>query len=538
MNVRAFCLAIAIFVTMGASAALASPACPIDFGEHAGLKPHKLFLFFPATDVVDSKIFPGHGFDPTSKWLPLLKFDSSQLRAYSGTDAELRDAVHTAVTGIFCEFNVEVITTSDPPPTDAPHRNIIGIGSDSNPARPCSNPLFGEAFTAGGDPGNSTPIDFARIWAGAYTCPAFSHADLQLAGWTNAIAGSVAHEAAHNYGLSHEDGLGEAGDLDEREHHLMRGDGYTAQDRTKPRHFSNFETSVLARLIGLSFDTMWTWEFVNPNAEPVAKLQMELLSEDTRLVVSWVFSEETSPWVNPTLTGPSGVRRFEGRDYNVFQLEWTIPNGAWSGGPAGRVPPGKIFQVGATFSAVGKDNPDPVIIIDVTLLDENNQVLSKRPPWMVFDAGKFDRETGNLNVTFFNVFDQKLLLRDVTVRDLPRVMSINAMMRNKPITDIVGRPFVPWDKWGIRNPLTQATIDLRDDLKVAVANRSQGRHISVQRTDLTCVRPGRGLHCHTGITADDLFPATTMYITGTVVDETGNESQFYYQVAGRRAPLP
>src|SRR5262249_22629052 len=144
-----------------------------------------------------------------------------------------------------------------------------------------------------------------------------------------------------------------------------------------------------------------------------------------------------------------------------------------------------------------------------------------------------------LNIRFFNVFERTLILRDVVVRDLPRVMSINAMMRDKPITDIFDRTFGAWDRWGVRNALLQSEINQDDHHDVAVANRAQGRHISVKQNDkASLVISGRGLNCHTGITADDLFPATTMYITATIVDPDRGESKLRYQVAGRRAPIP
>ena len=50
---------------------------------------------------------------------------------------------------------------------------------------------------------------------------------------------------------------------------------------------------------------------------------------------------------------------------------------------------------------------------------------------MGFDAGTFDDDTGNLNVRFFNFSGRPLILRDVVIEDLPRVLSIKAMMRDK-----------------------------------------------------------------------------------------------------------
>ena len=108
--------AIIVVCTLGVSSALAAPTCPIDYGARADAKPNKLYLYFPAVTVnpgVDPAIFPPYGFDPDTRWLPLPEFDTSDLRDYKGTAAQLRDAVHDVVTDIYCEFNVQVITTLD-----------------------------------------------------------------------------------------------------------------------------------------------------------------------------------------------------------------------------------------------------------------------------------------------------------------------------------------------------------------------------------------------------------------------------------------
>jgi hypothetical protein len=537
MKLRAACQAIVgtIIVTMliGVGQALAAPKCPIDLGAQADNKLNKLYLFFPSVDVpndVDKSVFPPHGFNPKTEWLPLPKFDKSALKTFKGTEEELRDAIHDVVADIYCEFNVQVITTTEPPPTTAARRNVVGMGTDH--PRVCDEILYGEATTAGGDPGDSKTVDFARIFAGAYNC---SGLDLALSGWANSIGGTAAHEAAHNYGLSHEDG----NETESKLHLMRRGRFYDAEDRAKPRYFSNFETSLLARNIGLSIDTMWTWEFTNPNTQPAATLRMELLSVRKDLTMSWAFAKETSPWVDPVFSGPLDKRVFRGREYNVYRIEWSAGNPQWAGGAPGQVPQGKTFQVGATFSSLQNDIPDNVIISGLTLFDANGQALQRQPPWMGFDAGVFESRSQDLNVRFFNLLDRRLTLRGMMVRDLPRVMSINAMMRDKPISDVLDRPFLPWE-WGVRGPLPASTVLPDGIADMPVANRRQGRHISVQRGIDSCMpeEGSSGLNCHAGLTADDLFPATTMYITATIVDADGLESQLYYQVAGRRARLP
>jgi hypothetical protein len=556
-----------ICLVMGMSCALAAPKCPINYGARADAKPNKLYLVFPAAEVpdtVDKSVFPPSGFDPQSTWLPLPRFDASTFTHYYGTSEQLREAIHDRVTDIFCELNVQVITTTaPPPPSTTERRNVVGIGTDLKMGRPCSHergPVFGESTTAGGDPGDSNPRDFARIFAGSYNCDG---KDRSLEQWANFIGGTAAHEAAHNFGLSHQDGHETARPHEDSwPNHLMKeGNDYSYDERANTRHFSDFETSALARNVGLAIDTMWTWSLSNPNEEPATKLHMELLSAEPALILSWAFEGDSSPWIKPTLSGPNGERILKGNTYKVYQIEWSMTNDRWES--PGQVPQRKRFQVGATFSSAGKASPVTVIISDVTLLDQNNQTLQKHPHWMGFDAGTPDRNTGDLNVRFFNFLDQPLILRDVMIQDLPRVLSINAMMKDRPLTDIYDNRFtawttrrpalqssiseilkresMPWDEEGSRRPPLHYTIDPGEEVKVPVANRAQGRHISVQRPDGDCLPAsptGRGLDCHGGITVDDLFPATTMYITATVVDPAGVENRLFYQIAGRRARLP
>ena len=63
---------------------------------------------------------------------------------------------------------------------------------------------------------------------------------------------------------------------------MQDGGNYDFEARSKPRHFGNFETSLLARNVGLAMDTMWTWNFSNPNTAPAAKLRVELRSPEEK----------------------------------------------------------------------------------------------------------------------------------------------------------------------------------------------------------------------------------------------------------------
>jgi hypothetical protein len=252
------------------------------------------------------------------------------------------------VTDIYCEFNVQVLQTPTLPTANpGDHYNTIGIGTDVAAMRPCTNPLRGQSKIEGGDPGDGNPVDFSRVWAGAFQQCAtgrgdpLNGSDSTTQRWANAIGSTIAHEAGHNYGLSHDDGQPLRSGEGSYHRHLMRaGNAYFWRDYVARRSFSDHEYSVLAQNVGLAMDTMWSWNFVNPNdiTKPNAvKLRMEFLSVRPSLAVSGTYSGPRSPWIDPTLSGPSGTRIFKNTTYNVYQIEWSTGQ-KWSGGPSGQVP--------------------------------------------------------------------------------------------------------------------------------------------------------------------------------------------------------
>src|SRR5262245_28249504 len=101
--------------------ALAAPNCPFGSGPQAHATTNELHLYFSPT--VDTG-FPDVDLPPTNPMrprptTPLNPFDVTQLQSYTGTSAELVDAIHDVVTDIYCEFNVEVLKTTTPPATNA-----------------------------------------------------------------------------------------------------------------------------------------------------------------------------------------------------------------------------------------------------------------------------------------------------------------------------------------------------------------------------------------------------------------------------------
>src|SRR5206468_5291086 len=134
-------------------------------------------------------------------------FDVADLTSYSGTAADLRNAVYDVVADTYCEFNVEVIQTTSAPPTTFARRNTVSIGTDAD----TPDGLFGLAQNV--DTSDTIPVDFAHEWAGTYqglyggAGGALNGANSTLDRWARSIGGTASHEAGHNFGLSHADGL-------------------------------------------------------------------------------------------------------------------------------------------------------------------------------------------------------------------------------------------------------------------------------------------------------------------------------------------
>jgi hypothetical protein len=549
------CLAMALVVA-AAGPALAAPTCPISYGAADDAKPNKLYLYFPTADDATYPEF-GLGGAMTS---PAHRFDATELPNYTGSIADLRNAITDVVTDDYCEFNVQVRQTTTSPPTTFPRRNTVAIGSDANVTTCGVDDTWGLAQNV--DTGDATAVDFARVWAGTYqqcaAAPAggaLNGANSTLERWAKSIGGTAAHEGGHNYGESHADGLPVAPGEDPLVHHIMAsGSHFSYADRAGyRRHFSDHEFSILASNVGLSIQTMWNWDLVNPNAQTAAKLRMDFLSTKPSLIVSWFYGGSLSPWVNPVVSGPSGTTVFKGTTYNRYQLEWSTGQ-PWSGGSSGQVPGGAGFHVGATFSGVDFTSPDAIIITDIALLDGSNNPLALRPRHLGFDAGTLDSIAGTLDLRFFNVADRVLILQNLVVQELPRVMSLNAMVPGGKMVDPYGQAFRPWPR-SVRTVVKRQAVERGQEVKVTLGRLNQPRHIYEVITERNCQDgqdrlKGPDARCRPGISVD-LFPATTLLITANVVDPQAKywdprrkryvtgpvTSQLFYQIAGRHPDL-
>ncbi len=553
MTKRHLLLVAAGVVALGAGTAQAVPTCThLGYGAAAGAKPNKLYLYFPTSNDSSWPEF-GVGGLITS---PAHRFDASELTSYTGTTAALRDAVFDVVTDDYCEFNVQVIATTTAPPTTFPRRNIIAIGSD--PTNDGST-TWGQAENV--DTGDPTLIDHARVWGGTYQKSAggaggaLNGANSTLERWARSIGGTTAHEAGHNYGISHTDGLVVGPGEDVLTHHVMaQGSNYSDEQRAGyRRHFSDHEYSLLASNVGLSVQTMWNWDFVNPNAQTARKLRITFLSNQPSLTVSAPYTGSLSPWGAPTVSAPLGTQTYKGTTYNRYQVTWSTGQ-AWSGGASGQVAGGVGFHVGTGFTGVNYNVPDPIIITQVDLLDAGNAVLALHPRLVGFDSGALDTADGTFALSAINLQAAVLQVSALRIQTFPRQISINAMLRNQRPTDVFGLPLRPLSD--TRVPIREGVIKPRSDMPIALAKLSDRRQIVERVTERDCAGFADSLKgpdtrgCRTGYNVS-LFPATSLLVTAVVTDPQAKHwdprkrayvvgpvsSTMFYQIAGRHPDL-
>lgn len=517
-------------------------------------KANKLYLLYPNAPLT----YPSFGFSAGSVTNPAAPFNAADLPSYTGTTTALRDAITHVVELDYCEFNVQVIPTATLPPTTFPRRNTVAVTTKSDIA----DGLFGLAQNV--DTGDGTAVDYSYVWGKTYQDwtggpgGALNGANSTLDRWANSIGGTAAHEAGHNYGLAHNTTL--APGEDTYKHHVMpAGGSLNAEDRAGyRRHFSDGEFSTLAANVGLSLQTMWNWDMVNPNAAAAYSLDMTVLYPSTTPpVLAWSFAGCSSPWINPTVIGPTGpAQTFQGGTYYPYTLRWNTPNSGSCVGTPGQAPGGVLFHIGATFTSVNfsLSTPNPIVIKDVILRDSGGTAMSLNPRLHAFDAGTLDTIGGNLNLGVFNLGEAPLQLANLQMRELPRVIALDQMVRDGRIADFTGMPFEPWPQT-TRTLVDKASVDPGRGLSLPIARLDQKRHVYEVITPEDCLkalgdRLGGGpdtTDCFPG-TNIDLFPSTTMYFIGESVDPQATywdptqkryvrgplSSRTYYQVTGRR----
>ncbi len=557
---------------------LAAQTCPLSYGTTDAVKSHWLFLYFP---TASDSTFPAY----TTNASPAKPFNVADLTTGIGTTTQLIDKIGAIVKDDYCEFNVQVRTTTTNPATMAspPARRVtVAVGSDANGG------AWGQAQEVDG--GDAINIDFARVWAGTYvTCEgangsgctttgSLTGANNTLEHWAQAIGGTSAHEAGHTYGLAHTDddppsdvggqpGPGSRPGEDALTRHLMpAGYNLSGTDRANfRRHFSDRTFGILATNVGLSIQTMHNWDLVNPNAGSAKSLTIDFLSTLPSVNISWSYNGPSSPWLNPTVSGPSGTAVFQGTTYNKYRITWSAPNAAWTNSAPGIVAGGAVFHIGATFTGVDFNVPDPIIIQNITLLDTGGNPLTLHPRLPSYDAGTLDAATGDFSVHFFP--PAGLQMQSARVFQLPRVAAIESMLG-------AGEPFaldqLPIQPWSVSDCSPVAS---KGGVSCNVANISQKPHVEVvyrlgERGVINC---DRGYAPNSGTVVEaphdrstplddegpicagsvrDPFPSATVYIIAKFVDPVAQHydpvskayvvgpvvTTVYYQFAGQRTP--
>lgn len=556
LQLRRTALALALLSLSGSALAATCPAY------NPSNKANKLYLVFPNAPIA----YPSFGFSAGSVTNPAAAFNAADLPSYTGTTTALRDAVKHVVELDYCEFNVQVLPTATLPPATFPRRNVVAVTTKSDIA----DGLFGLAQAV--DTGDAVAVDYSYVWGKTYQDwtggpgGALNGANSTLDRWANSIGGTAAHEAGHNYGLAHNTIVGPGEDT--YKHHVMpAGGALTAEDRAGyRRHFSDHEFSVLAANVGLSLQTMWNWDLVNPNAAPAHSLELRVLYPSaTAPVIDWAYAGCNSPWINPTVIGPIGpAETFQGGTYYPYTVKWSTPNPGWGTGgcvglpgPPGQAPGGVKFHIGASFAGVNfsLSTPNPIVIKDITLRDVSSTAMALNPRLHAFDAGTLDTVGGTLNLGVFNLAEAPLLVRDLQVMELPRVLALDQMVVGGRIADFLGEPFQPWPET-TRTLVREAKLDPRGKgLSLPIAQLNQRRHVYEVITDEDCKKSQADRLTAGPDTADcrpgtniDLFPSTTVYFTANTVDPNATywdpakrayvrgelATRTYYQLSGRR----
>jgi hypothetical protein len=307
---------------------------------------------------------------------------------------------------------------------------------------------------------------------------------------------------------------------------------------------------------------MHNWDLVNTNAQKASSLTIDFLSPQASLSTDWTYSEFNSPWINPKVSGPFGTTVWQGKTFNRFRITWSKPNPAWAPTP-GVLPGGMQFHIGATFTGVDFNQPDPIIIQNITLFDASLQPLTLHPRLPMYDSGTLDPATNDFFLHFYAaaIDPSPLILQESIIYQLPRVTSIESMIGDgKPVT-FDGLAITPWSASRCESSRTEdGTVSCklgnladRPHVEVTHSLGEKGvydcsRGVPIVRTagDSPKSPDSEGPIC--AGTSRDPFPSTTVYVIATFVDPNAEHwdprlqkmvtgpvtSKVFYQFAGVR----
>lgn len=478
-----------------------------------------LYLYYPTTEDSD---FPSPMFGETTS--PIPAFDAANLDAGVGSTAEYRNAITQRVRLDFCEFDVQVIPTTNSNGTTNPTPSddrwfVVGIGGDVQ-----SRSFFGVCCNS----------QMARVFAGEFLEATTSGRtfDGVLTGtgstldrWANAIAGTTSHEPGHSSVLGspgHEASVSRPTE-DVRQNHIMASGGamdggIDGEDRVADRHFSDTSFEILAANVGLYEQTLSNWDFINPNNSTADGLTITVLvAQDAgEPEIGSVYSGGLSPWKNATLSS-NGTAMFQGEIYNRYIVSFTNPQN-WNNGNAGEIPAGEEFHVGVGLTT-------NYIVRNVTLTDGGTPMVLQPRVIGYTPDGSFNPATGDyhLTVSVPDPDNGSLIISNVQIRYLPRTLDINEMVSSGALMGIDGRSIVPWDS------REGEDIEVNTTAELPVANLAEPRAVKFDRiADPNCgslpepnpVPDHEFLslpYCEEGLVLG-LFPSTRVYVEATVTD--------------------
>ncbi len=551
-------LAACLGTALLAHTAQAAPTCYHNYGAIDAMKPNKLFLYYP---TANDATFPAYYANVS----PARTFDIALLPgAPAGTTAQLRSRIYDVVATDYCEFNVQVLppTTTNPDSLALPpaRRNMVAIGADTNAS------LYGVAEAV--DTGDADVIDHARVFGGSYGvfCSAdLSGANNTLDRWAMGIGGTAAHEAGHNYGLSHS-AVVHSGE-DAYTHHIMpAGPSMPCANRVgERRHFSDQDFGILANNVGLTLQSLANWDFVNPNAATAARLRMEVLSRSATLTPVSTYTGSRSPWNPPAVSGPSGTVMFKGLSYNRFFVTWQSAK-TWAspnqpGSLAGLVRGAEQFHVGTQF--VQEDilnTSDQVVIVDATLLDADGNALALHPRVPTFDTGTLAAD-GSFTVNLGNLVAANLVLRNWQALVLPRPAHIDSLMRDREgvlkLFDVQQEAITPWRevKLAEKAELPAGSVEKPAQASFLLGNLfKDGHNVRIKFSGANVARDAvvgaKEVNPDVkGALATDPFPGASVFLEGELVEPGAlqwnaekkaylNEdlvTRVFLQIAGKRA---
>jgi hypothetical protein len=167
-----------------------------------------------------------------------------------------------------------------------------------------------------------------------------------------------------------------------------------------------------------------------------------------------------------------------------------------------------------------------------------------------YDNGALDMSSGDFIMRFFS-FGDALILKDLTVHELPRKITLDSMQFGKEMKTWDGVPVIPWRSTKLGD--FQVT---KDGVRIPVRNLFKDGH----NVFVVHGRDNNPRDAHAGGAMEnpdvpgsisvDLFPATTVYVTATVIDpnthykdpvsgqDKAAESLLFYQFAGKRERRP